>query len=384
MKHIRPRVFFDISIGGSSIGRIIFELFSDVCPKTCENFRCLCTGEKGLGETTKKPLHYKGVNFHRVIHDFMLQSGDFSQGNGRGGESIYGGYFADESFDIKHDKPFLLSMANRGKNTNGSQFFITTQPTPHLDGVHVVFGRVIDGEAVVKQIESQKTDANSRPLNDCTIVHCGELVLSKKAKKKRKKSVETSESESESDEKSKKKKHKKEKKVKEEIVEEAATVWSSISNEEIPEVPTNRFLTRVSSREEPSNNDQLSHQRSGKQWTSRSGRKIKGRGALRYRTPSRSRSRSRSPRRHRFSRSITPPHWRQAQRGVQSLDTLNKSRNNENKWQHDSENTDDHKSSKHRDSRRHSHSHSRRERDHKDSHRSSRRRRSRDRDDRSS
>lgn len=369
MKHNRPRVFFDVSINGSSVGRIIFELFSDICPKTCENFRCLCTGEKGLGETTKKPLHYKGIKFHRVIHDFMLQSGDFSQGNGRGGESIYGGFFADESFDLKHDKPFLLSMANRGKNTNGSQFFITTQPAPHLDGVHVVFGKVVDGESIVKKVESQKTDTNSCPLKDCIIVHCGELVLSKKAKKKRKKSIESEESsgsDEENDEKSRKKKHKKDKKKKE-VVEETATVWSSIAAEEVPEVPTNRFLTRVNSRDEASNND-LSHQRSGKQWTSRSGRKIKGRGALRYRTPSR--SRSRSPIRRRFSRSVTPPHWRQAQRGLQSSDTLSNSRNSENKWEHDSENVDDNPSSKHSDKK---HSHSRRDhrRERDRSHRSS-------------
>uniref|UniRef100_H2Y9Y9 Peptidyl-prolyl cis-trans isomerase n=1 Tax=Ciona savignyi TaxID=51511 RepID=H2Y9Y9_CIOSA len=221
-KH-RPRVFFDIEIGDTSAGRIVFELFSDITPKTCENFRCLCTGEKGEGKTTGKPLYYKGVIFHRVIHDFMLQGGDFSEGTGRGGESIYGGYFADESFALKHDKPFLLSMANRGKNTNGSQFFITTQNAPHLDDIHVVFGRVVDGEKVVKAIESQPTDTNSKPLKDCKIVHCGELVLAQK--KKRKESDSTNESahssndeSSNEDEKAKKKKkkkkHKKEKKQK--------------------------------------------------------------------------------------------------------------------------------------------------------------------------
>uniref|UniRef100_A0A8C0ZMG8 Peptidyl-prolyl cis-trans isomerase n=1 Tax=Castor canadensis TaxID=51338 RepID=A0A8C0ZMG8_CASCN len=127
----------------------VFELFSDVCPKTCENFR----------KSTQKPLHYKSCLFHRVVKDFMVQGGDFSEGNGRGGESIYGGFFEDESFAVKHNKEFLLSMANRGKDTNGSQFFITTKPTPHLDGHHVVFGQVISGQEVVREIENQKTDA---------------------------------------------------------------------------------------------------------------------------------------------------------------------------------------------------------------------------------
>ncbi|CAK8679365.1 unnamed protein product [Clavelina lepadiformis] len=348
-KH-RPRVFFDVEIDGDQAGRIIFELFADVCPKTCENFRCLCTGERGLGATTKKPLHYKGVLFHRVIHDFMLQSGDFSEGNGRGGESIFGGYFADESFQMRHDKPFLLSMANRGKNTNGSQFFITTQPAPHLDGIHVVFGRVVNGEAVVKRIESQKTDANNRPLTECKVVHCGELVLATKSKKKQKKrkesvrseeeSVDASDSDDGKNKKKKKKKHKKEKKqkhteVKEELepeVEEkpVATTWSSISAEEIPDVPPSRFLDRIGSKDGnrstgTDSQTPASERSQGRSWTSRSGRKIKGRGSLRYRTPSR--SRSRSPRRHsrhgswRERRgSETPPHWRAAQRAERALE----------------------------------------------------------------
>lgn len=124
MKVVRPRCFFDVEVGELNVGRIIFELYADLCPITVENFRALCTGEKGLGKTTGKPLHYKGIIFHRVVKDFMVQGGDFSVGNGTGGESIYGGTFDDENLDIKHDKPFLLSMANRGKNTNGSQFFM--------------------------------------------------------------------------------------------------------------------------------------------------------------------------------------------------------------------------------------------------------------------
>ncbi|RZF38931.1 hypothetical protein LSTR_LSTR014825 [Laodelphax striatellus] len=124
MKSVRPRCFFDIEVGGLPIGRVVFELYSESCPLTVENFRALCTGEKGIGKTTGKPLHYKGIIFHRVVKDFMIQGGDFSVGNGTGGESIYGGTFDDENLDMKHDKPYLLSMANRGKNTNGSQFFM--------------------------------------------------------------------------------------------------------------------------------------------------------------------------------------------------------------------------------------------------------------------
>uniref|UniRef100_A0A4X1VMC3 peptidylprolyl isomerase n=1 Tax=Sus scrofa TaxID=9823 RepID=A0A4X1VMC3_PIG len=172
----RPRCFFDIAINNQPAGRVVFELFSDVCPKTCENFRCLCTGEKGTGKSTQKPLHYKSCLFHRVVKDFMVQGGDFSEGNGRGGESIYGGFFEDESFAVKHNKEFLLSMANRGKDTNGSQFFITTKPTPHLDGHHVVFGQVISGQEVVREIENQKTDAASKPFAEVRILSCGELI----------------------------------------------------------------------------------------------------------------------------------------------------------------------------------------------------------------
>ena len=117
----RPRVFFDISVSNVSLGRIVIELFNDVAPKTAENFRQLTTGEAGLGATTEKPLHYKGSLFHRVVKKFMIQGGDFVNFNGTGGESIYGGTFDDEAFTLKHDRPFLLSMANRGKNTNGSQ-----------------------------------------------------------------------------------------------------------------------------------------------------------------------------------------------------------------------------------------------------------------------
>lgn len=177
-----PRCFFDITINGTPVGRVVFELFVDVCPLTCENFRCLCTGEKGEGRTTFKPLHYKGTPIHRIVKGFIIQGGDFSEGNGTGGESIYGGTFKDEHFQLKHDLPFLLSMANKGPNTNGSQFFLTTKPAPHLDGVHVVFGHTVAGMEYVTAIENQKVDVNHRPYADVRIHNCGELVLMKRGK----------------------------------------------------------------------------------------------------------------------------------------------------------------------------------------------------------
>jgi len=172
----RPRCFFDITISGTKVGRIVFELFADITPNTCENFRALCTGEKGLGKKTGKPLHYSGTVFHRVVKDFMVQSGDFSEGNGKGGESIFGGMFDDENFDVKHDSPFLLSMANKGPNTNGSQFFITTQPAPHLDNIHTVFGHMISGKEIISEVEGLQVDKKNRPLVDVRIFNSGEII----------------------------------------------------------------------------------------------------------------------------------------------------------------------------------------------------------------
>lgn len=170
----RPITYFDITIGGKPIGRIIFSLYADLVPKTAENFRALCTGEKGIGKSGK-PLCYEGSGFHRVIKNFMCQGGDFTAGNGTGGESIYGEKFEDEAFPVKHTKPFLLSMANAGANTNGSQFFITVAPTPHLDDKHVIFGEVIKGKSIVRQIENYPTSSGDIPDAPIVIAECGVL-----------------------------------------------------------------------------------------------------------------------------------------------------------------------------------------------------------------
>jgi len=170
-----PKVFFDIKQGDEELGRIVFKLYADSVPKTVENFRALCTGEKGMCSTkTETPLHYKGSTFHRCISNFMLQGGDFTNGDGTGGESIYGEKFADENFIDKHDKPGLLSMANAGPGTNGSQFFITTVPTAHLDGKHVVFGEVLEGMDIVTKIENTEKEGD-KPIVDVIISDCGEI-----------------------------------------------------------------------------------------------------------------------------------------------------------------------------------------------------------------
>ncbi|XP_037026379.1 peptidyl-prolyl cis-trans isomerase G [Bradysia coprophila] len=364
----RIRCFFDINLGGLPAGRVVFELYPDITPKTVENFRALCTGEMGIGKITEKPLHYKGVVFHRVVKNFMIQSGDFSANNGTGGESIYGGTFDDENFQLKHDKPFLLSMANRGKGTNGSQFFITTQPASHLDNIHVVFGHVVSGHDLVRQIEQLPVDRNSRPLQDAVISNCGELVRQVKTKKdkkeKKKRKQEDSSSSDDEDERKKKKDKKKKKKSKDEE-NDKTTVDPNEEHEEgeiddedvhpmvkitkidpkdIPEV-SNKFLMRgngsgteatkdekegnVKDKEKDKDKDRRKdkdkdRRDSGRNfgWSkrrvplSRSGRAIKGRGVFRYRTPSRSRSRSRS---------VTPPHWKQAQKRTIKLSDLEKS-----------------------------------------------------------
>nr|ADD38486.1 Peptidyl-prolyl cis-trans isomerase cyp5 [Lepeophtheirus salmonis] len=168
-----PKVFFDITINAEPIGRLIFELRSDVVPKTADNFRALCTGERGIGKSGK-PLHFKGSHFHRVIDNFMAQGGDFTRGNGTGGESIYGAKFKDENFTLKHQGRGDLSMANAGPNTNGSQFFCTFIKCTWLDGAHTVFGRLIDGMSVLDQIE-QVGSRNGVTSKKVVIADCGQL-----------------------------------------------------------------------------------------------------------------------------------------------------------------------------------------------------------------
>ena len=165
----KPRVFFEITADGAPLGRIEMELEADVVPKTAENFRSLCVGDN------EGKLTYKNSKFHRVIPNFMLQGGDFTRGDGRGGKSIYGEKFPDENFKLKHTEPGMLSMANAGPNTNGSQFFITTVKTPWLDGHHVVFGKVVSGMEVVKKVEGLGSEGSGATKKKIVIADCGEV-----------------------------------------------------------------------------------------------------------------------------------------------------------------------------------------------------------------
>ncbi|XP_041922957.1 NK-tumor recognition protein isoform X2 [Alosa sapidissima] len=380
----RPQCYFDVEINREPVGRIVFQLFSDICPKTSKNFLCLCTGEKGTSKTTGKKLCYKGSTFHRIVKNFMIQGGDFTEGNGRGGESIYGGYFEDENFILKHDRAFLLSMANRGKDTNGSQFFITTKMAAHLDGVHVVFGLVISGFEVIKKIEGLKTDSASRPYADVRVIDCGQLITKSandvlRGKRRRAaldsadSSLSSSESpysysseESEVESRGKYRHHKRKKTSKskhsmkrrrrgskrrerhsenipldrrspaeEQEVKEDGDREQNVRREkpvvrpeEIPPVPENRFLLRrdapvqeenpnMSVPDSHSPRENLSSEQENplastdhvKPAVTKSGRKIKGRGTMRYHTPPGIKSGSESEEER--GSSETPPHWKE-------------------------------------------------------------------------
>lgn len=161
-----PKVFFDINVDGRDLGRIEIELRKDIVPKTAENFRCLCTGERGIG--------FKGSNFHKIIPDYMLQGGDFTNSDGTGGKSIYGSKFEDENFTLKHNEPGILSMANSGPNTNSSQFMITTMKANWLDDKQVVFGKVIEGMDVVNKLMVYGT-ADGGTKGKVYIKDCGQL-----------------------------------------------------------------------------------------------------------------------------------------------------------------------------------------------------------------
>ena len=167
-----PIVFFDIGLGAHSIGRIKFELFADVVPRTAENFRCLCTGEAKIKD---KPQGYKGTRFFRLIPKFMIQGGDFINGDGTGSFSLYGTQFEDENFKLQHSGPGLLSMANSGPHTNGCQFFITFEAASHLDGKHVIFGRVVEGLTILRTLEKVPRGADDTPKIPITILDCGQL-----------------------------------------------------------------------------------------------------------------------------------------------------------------------------------------------------------------
>ncbi|KAI8969860.1 cyclophilin-like domain-containing protein [Trametes punicea] len=282
---VRPRVFFDITIDNQPAGRIIFELFNDTAPKTCENFRALCTGEKGLSPISERPLYYKSSIIHRSIKDFMIQGGDFTKRNGTGGESIYGGPFPDEDLSRPLDSAGLLCMANKGPNTNNSQFFITLRDCPHLNGKHVVFGRVIRGFEVLERIAEVPTDEKDRPRAPIVIANCGELVLRSQSRQKKPEPKSESASESDSEERRGKRRHR------------------SASSERSRSPSRSRSRLRSRSRSPESSDRDRKRHKSNKRSKKQKHREKKHkesraeeRSRSRSRSPSRARSRSRSQR----------------------------------------------------------------------------------------
>ncbi|KAI6226789.1 Peptidyl-prolyl cis-trans isomerase [Aphelenchoides besseyi] len=326
MSKSRRRCFFDMTIDGELHTKRLCFRYDDITPETAENFLQLCTGQAGIGKTTRMPLTFKSSCIHRVVKNFMIQGGDFSASNGTGGESIYGGTFDDENFKVKHDQPFILSMANRGPNSNGSQFFITTNACPHLNDVHVAFGRVVQGQDVVTKIEHLKTGPKNRPISDVVISNCGQLI-------KKGQSGDHEESDEELEVKSRKKKKEKRHKRESSNEEDAKTTKdnngvnmdniSSVKAEDLPDVPeTNNWLSR--DRRSPKRDDKRaannSHRRDYEKRSDRrsrsprrrrdqNGLKVKGRGRLCYQSPTR-------------ERSETPPHWKSEQRRLISITEL--------------------------------------------------------------
>ncbi|CAD5228897.1 unnamed protein product [Bursaphelenchus okinawaensis] len=341
MSKDRRRCFLDITVDGELMGRIVIELYDDICPETCENFCQLCVGESGIGKTTGKMLHFKGSIFHRVVKNFMIQGGDFTNGNGTGGESIYGGVFEDENFVVKHDEPFIVSMANRGPNTNGSQFFVTTSVTSHLDDVHVAFGRVVQGQEVVTQIENLKTGPKNRPVSDVVIANCGQLI-----RKKKENEEGGLEPETDKKKKDKKKKHgSRSRSPYKEASPELPDDISTVKVEDLPEVPvTHNFLLRNSSpkngnsslykgRRDYDRNDRYGRRgrdRSPPVRRDRQGLKVRGRGRLCYRSLSREGSR-------------TPPHWKKEESRIITYDELKKKKEEREKRLQEEEESEEHK-----------------------------------------
>lgn len=280
----RERVFLDFQHKKVNLGRVIIELFNDLVPITAKNFKALCTGEAGLAQSTNIPLCFRSSVIHRIIPGFVVQGGDFTLGNGRGGEAIYpGGRFDDEKLDIlKHDRPMLCSMANSGPDTNGSQFFITLASCPHLNGKHQIFGRVLKGSEVVYGFQTLDL-SGEKPVDDLYIINCGQMMKKKELKKKRQieaSSSSSSDSDSDSSDsdsnsrkkkkkrKKSKKRRKKEKKKAKKAKKEAQEIkveggegevedgdssdghFCSIDRDELPEEPKFFFLDRDRTRAE--------------------------------------------------------------------------------------------------------------------------------------